>query len=383
MKTEFPAQSLIILCVVLVSFPAVCAAQPILIDHTCTDIGKIPVVWLEQAKLLAIHYAHTSHGSQINSGAENLESQDAKYSFARRESTTAGLPPVEVPPALRMYDGNPPETYIEPDDYWNGVSGRNRTRAVAGTGVYNFSMWAWCGQLSSESAAYVQNYLDTMNQFETEYPAMRFIYMTGHLNGTGSAGDLHLRNQMIRTYCTTNNKVLFDFADIERYDPDGTDYLDLNADDNCDYSGGNWAEQWCAANPGSDLCANCYCEHSQSLNCNLKGRAFWWMMARLAGWSGATVDAEFTASPRRGAAPLTVVFSDQSVGAVSSWSWDFGDGHGSPLQNPTHVYDTPGSYTVALTVNPAAEEDTETKVNYITATGAPFRPNVFLPLLME
>jgi len=89
---------------------------------------------------------------------------------------------------------------------------------------------------------------------------------------------------MIREYCRNNNKVLFDFADIERYDPEGNDYLDLDANDNCDYTGGNWAQQWCAANPGSDLCADCSCAHSQALNCNLKARAFWWMMARLAGW---------------------------------------------------------------------------------------------------
>jgi hypothetical protein len=156
---------------------------------------------------------------------------------------------------------------------------------VANTGDYNFSMWSWCGELSSATESYIQSYLDTLNQFEAEYPDMRFIYMTGHLDGTGSGGNLHVRNEQIRNYCIANNKMLFDFADIERYDPDGNDYLDLGANDNCDYSGGNWAQQWCAAHPGSDLCASCSCAHSQALNCNMKARAFWWMMARVAGWN--------------------------------------------------------------------------------------------------
>ena len=125
-----------------------------------------------------------------------------------------------------------------------------------------------------------------MAQFESAYPDMRFIYMTGHLDGGGSSGNLHVRNEQIRAYCNANNKILFDFADIERYDPDGNDYLDLGANDNCDYSVGNWAIEWCDANPDSDLCEDCSCAHSQSLNCNLKARAFWWMMARLAGWDG-------------------------------------------------------------------------------------------------
>jgi len=45
-------------------------------------------------------------------------------------------------------------------------------------------------------------------------------------------------------------------------------------------------DEWSAAHPDDPLCADCSCAHSQPLNCNLKGRAFWWMMARLAGWSG-------------------------------------------------------------------------------------------------
>ncbi len=265
-------------------------SQPIIIDHTCTDISRIPSYWLEQAKQLTIHYAHTSHGGQIVQGAENLESLDPTYSFARRESATEGLPPEETPPALRMYDGNPPDTYITPELYWDSSEGADSTRSVADTGSYDFSMWAWCGQVSDASQAYIQSYLDTMNQFETEYPGMRFIYMTGHLDGSGSSGNLHQRNEQIRAYCRTNNKVLFDFADIERFNPDGEDFLDRSANDQCDYESGNWADEWCAANPSSPLCDACGCNHSRALNCNLKARAFWWMMARLAGWEPAPVD---------------------------------------------------------------------------------------------
>ncbi len=127
-----------------------------------------------------------------------------------------------------------------------------------------------------------------MNQLEQDYPNVTFVYMTGHLDGTGSNGTLNLMNERIRAYCRTNNKILFDFADIESYDPDGYYFLDLNADDNCDYDGGhNWATHWCAGHPGHELCAPVTeCAHSQSLNCNLKARAFWWMLARIAGWTG-------------------------------------------------------------------------------------------------
>ena len=111
--------------------------------------------------------------------------------------------------------------------------------------------------------------------------------MTGHLDGTGEKGNLNIRNNQIRNFCKKNNKILFDFADIESYDPDGKYFLDKGADDGCNYTEDgvqkNWADEWCNNHPGE--CPSCSCAHSKSLNCILKGKAFWWMMAKLAGWN--------------------------------------------------------------------------------------------------
>ncbi|MBU8870977.1 MAG: hypothetical protein KOO60_08975 [Gemmatimonadales bacterium] len=65
-----------------------------------------------------------------------------------------------------------------------------------------------------------------MNQLELDFPDMVFVYMTGHLDGTGTDGVLYRSNNRIRNYCAANDKVLFDFADIESYDPDGEYYPD-------------------------------------------------------------------------------------------------------------------------------------------------------------
>ncbi len=76
--------------------------------------------------------------------------------------------------------------------------------------------------------------------------------------------------------------------------------------------------------------------------------------------------AAFRAGDRAGNAPLDVNFYDQSTGTIESWSWDFGDGSSSSLQNPSHTYTSEGVFTVHLTVTGPGGSDTETKSSYIT-----------------
>lgn len=59
---------------------------------------------------------------------------------------------------------------------------------------------------------------------------------------------------------------------------------------------------------------------------------------------------------------LTVVFTDLSTNSPNDWSWDFGDGTVSGLQNPVHTYATFGSYNVCLTAANAINDDTYCEV---------------------
>ncbi|MBD3163252.1 MAG: PKD domain-containing protein [Candidatus Eisenbacteria bacterium] len=75
--------------------------------------------------------------------------------------------------------------------------------------------------------------------------------------------------------------------------------------------------------------------------------------------------ADFVGDPTSGYAPLTVQFTDLSLNAPTSWSWDFGDQGTSTVQNPSHEYASPGLYTVTLTATNAYGSDAETKIDYI------------------
>lgn len=91
--------------------------------------------------------------------------------------------------------------------------------------------------------------------------------------------------------------------------------------------------------------------------------------------AGAPPVSHFAATPLSGAAPLTVAFTDQSTGNPAEWMWSFGDGGAGTQKNPTHVYATPGTYTVTLTVTNAYGTDTTTHTDYIVVTDSVLYPS--------
>ncbi len=79
-------------------------------------------------------------------------------------------------------------------------------------------------------------------------------------------------------------------------------------------------------------------------------------------------DAAFDGAPVAGCSPLAVDFSDRSAGQVVSWLWDLGDGGTSTEQNPSHVYATPGIYSVTMTAGgPLGGFDTAARFDYVTS----------------
>ncbi|MCK4890818.1 MAG: hypothetical protein KAS97_12865 [Candidatus Aminicenantes bacterium] len=245
----------------------------IIADHTSSNLDSIPDEWIDKVKeIINVHYCHTSHGSQIMTGLERLMNGSFSGSIQKSQKYNYYPDNCSMPDTIDylslmdgQYTGGYCETYVSPDLYWESSYGLELTRSMLRNNNVNVSIFAWCSQMDYYSSSELENYLQKISALEEEFPDVIFVYMTG--NAQSDDRNRYDRNEQVRQYCRDNNKVLFDFADLdcwyngEQHTKNGIplEHPEYNGDE---------------------------AGHTTFKSCENKGKAFWWLMARISGWDG-------------------------------------------------------------------------------------------------
>lgn len=243
-------------------------AQGFTVNHLHTNVDLIPDSIITKVKdNYRLIHGHLSHGWQIDDGLDTLEVQSPDFSA---EIGNFSLPNNANTLNVMYY-------YASDKNYWN-EGGANTLRGYLNANDnINVALFSWCRDLDENSSDYVYAYLDTLAKLELEYPGVHFIYATGNAQKSGETGLLRFNNNnIIRDYCQNNNKILYDFADLDCW------WYNQQTE--------VWEDSYYQING-----TNVPVEHSQfheelwhhtTVESGIqKAKALWYLLAKLSGWN--------------------------------------------------------------------------------------------------
>ena len=310
---------------IIVVMPMLCVipveSQQFIADFSVakeTVLRSIPAEYINKARNeLLVAYQHTSHGTHVSRGVFGLPD------FKIGDEQLFGISNSDENGKLHFMD------YALASYAPSGVDGsdlsRDETAFIQTTRNFldapenasvNVVMWSWCN-IAGHNVS--DNYLPGMTTLISEYGQVgskigtgdgqrelpvAFIFMTGHANVNANTGDSNPKNQaaLIKDYCNSKGQFCLDYYSIDTHDMDDTYFEDSGDDGNSASYGGNFYTSWQNSHalgedyfenketPGGSVAFGAH--NSQHITANRKAYAFWWIIARIAGWEGHVVSAE-------------------------------------------------------------------------------------------
>ncbi|UCG47297.1 MAG: hypothetical protein JSU94_17615, partial [Phycisphaerales bacterium] len=226
-----------------------------IIDHRCVELSAIPPQDVAAASLLRALMRHASVGTGIIWGLD---------CFAGDHPTNvscSGYP-------AGVYDRSRWLLELRAGN-WKSKIDDLVTQVELRADDFDVFMTKFCYiDALGDSHPDWEYFRAAMEQLEADYPGKRFVWWTIPLTRDGQPGT-DAFNKLMRDYCTANDKILFDIADIECHEPNGVKLTNAN---------------------GDEIISALYTKEIHAGHLNIPGRirvagAFWQLMARLAGWT--------------------------------------------------------------------------------------------------
>ncbi len=287
-------------------------------------LEAIPAEYINQAGNTAVvEYFHTSHGTHVSYGVWGLP--DFKTGYDTRFAVTDSLAGRDGKLVFMDHYGETPYGLKEPDlsqidsadgwDQWvTDMSAFLEDSANSASNAVTTVMWSWCDIADHDVDKYCQSMDGLIKKYgeggshvgsgsgKRENP-VNFIFMTGHANQDDNLGEGKSASQAqkIIDFCREKHYFCLDYYSIDTHDMDDR-YWD-DASDNAESAkyktaGGvtyNFNKDWIGTHTeGTDWYQNkeengasaCGAHTDQHLTSNRKAYAFWWILARQAGWDG-------------------------------------------------------------------------------------------------
>lgn len=299
-------------------------SQQYIADHTVAKesvLRSIPNQYIALAReKYKIAYQHTSHGTHVAYGMFGLpdykSGDDTLFAISNGGTSEPGklhFMDCYSAPSNRCLK-NYGESGVDASDL-----SRNETAFIQATRNFldasvnsdvNVIMWSWC---SIRDHKVSENYLPGMDSLIAEYSEggtnprasinpVTFIFFTGHAESRGNVGSGRPADQakLITDHCVANNYYCLDYFGIDAHDMEDNYYEDASDNGTSNDYGGSFYGDWQSANnlgeawyenkttPGGSVGFGSHT--TQHITSNRKAYATWWILARMAGWSGEDTD---------------------------------------------------------------------------------------------